>query len=399
MDKKGVGLVVVLLIVGVFGVGMGTLPVLDHHMAIQEGQPATAVVQSTDIRVTEDDDGDKSYSPIVTYEYTVDGETYTDDNVFSGGFSRSKESRSWAEGIVSRYESGEEIEVHYRPRNPSRAYVIDGGLPGSWFIGAGYAGIALLAAAYLIRQGFKRRKQRMLMEDTPTEDAESLSMGPSEITGTAVTRNGGPVAAPFTDDDCIVATYEVQEYDEDPDDDKGSWKTIEQGVRHTPFDVDDGTGSVLVRPHSEATYDLEPEDWTTIGVDSSSRGPQPVQEFIAETYLDYPSGGAGRDGDRRYKQNLIRPDESVYVFGTVQPREDGGGTDNVDNLVIRKVSEDDPRLEPMYMISDDSETDLVDRRRWALWRIPVGIVFAVAGVASLVGLFGPLIGIELPVLL
>jgi hypothetical protein len=403
MDKKGVGGVFVLLIVGVIAVAVGGIPSLSHNGAIQENERTTAVVTNTgvDMKIVEDDDGnqDKKFRPVVEYEYTVDGETYQHDNVMPGSFTRWQDSRTWASSIAGEFQEGEDIEVYYNPRDHSHAYVREGELPGSWFIGAGYALLAIAAGIWLIRVGFNRRKQRSLMEDTPTEQAESLSMGPSEVKGTALTLARDPAPAPFTDEDCVVAKWEVEEYREDSDDDGGSWHTVDSGLRLMPFYVDDGTGEIPVRPHQDATYDLEEEDWNTVSVDSASQGPSAVQSFVeGSASVGYPSGGAGKDGDRRYKQNLIKPDESIYVFGTVQPRSDGhGGTSNVDNLVIEKVDEDDPRMEPMFMISDDAETDLVTKRRWALWRIPVGIVFAVFGVGLLLGILGPSVGIQLPV--
>ncbi|PSP92521.1 hypothetical protein BRC84_05825 [Halobacteriales archaeon QS_1_68_44] len=37
---------------------------------------------------------------MVTYEYAVDGQTYTQDDVFPGGFQRYDGSRSWAANVV-----------------------------------------------------------------------------------------------------------------------------------------------------------------------------------------------------------------------------------------------------------------------------------------------------------
>jgi len=402
MDKKGLGGLVVVLVLSAFLIGIGLLPTLSHHIAVQEHQPTTATVQGTDIEITEDDDGDESYTPKVTYEYTVDGETYSSDNVFPGQFGRSSGNRGWAEDIVNDYSQGDEVEIQHSPRTPGKAYLRnDDGMPDTWWIGAAYIPVGLAAGGWYIRVGFKRRKQRELMEDTPTEEAESLSVGPSEIKGTAVMGDRTPQTAPFSDDDCVVAKYEVKEYREDNDDDGGgSWQTIEEGVRHTPFYVDDGTGSVLVRPDDDATYDLEPEDWSTTYVDSSERGPGPVQEFVQQSSeIDFPSDAGGKDHDRKYRQNPILVDESAYVFGTAQPKEDvPAGADNAERLVIQKVGEDGALMEPMFLISDDEERDLVDRRQWALWRLPVGVLFVLAGVSCAVGIFGPQYGVTLPIL-
>jgi uncharacterized membrane protein len=51
--------------------------------------------------------------------------------------------------------------------------------------------------------------------------------------------------------------------------------------------------------------------------------------------------------------------------------------------------------EPMFMISDDEEHDVVDRRRWALWRLPTDGVFLTVGFAMLLTL-APVLGLEVP---
>lgn len=402
MDKKGIGGLVIVLVVGLIAGGFGGGNALAHNGAVQENEETTGIVQSTevDMKIVEDSDGgsDKKYRPVITYTYEVDGRTYEHDNVFPGSFTRWRGAKAWAREIAAEYENGDEVTVQYNPRDNSHAYVRNDGLPGEWILGAGYAVFASIYGAVLIWQGFKRRKQRTLMKDTPSEDTESLSMGPSEIKGKAVTQDKDSLRAPFTGDDCVLAKWEIEEYSDDHDDDGGSWHTVEKDIRFTEFYVDDGTGAALVRPHEDATFELEDEDWNTINVDSSERGPQPVQQFVeSRDDIGYPSGGAGRDGDRRYKQNLIRPNEDVYVFGTVQPRDGTTGTSNVENLVIEKVGEDDPRMEPMFMISDDKEQELINARRWALWRMPVGIIFVVGGVGLVLGIAGPKIGITLPI--
>jgi len=401
MDKKGLGATAVLLLVVAMLTAFSVLPVIEHHTDVQEHEPTEATVVSTDIIVTEDDDGDESYEPVVRYRYTVDGETYTHQNVFPGSFSRSFNSRSAATDVTGQYSSGDQVTIYYSPRDNSAAYLRNDGMPDLWWLGLVTAGIALAGGWWLVKTGFERRKQRQLMEDTPTEKTQSLSVGPSEIKGTAVTADREPIPAPFSNDDAVLAKYEIKEYRESNDDDQGgSWQTSEEDVVHTPFYLDDGTGSVLVEPHDEATYDLEPEDWTEIYVDSAAKGPQPVRDFVQSVGdVGFPSNRPGTENDRKYRQNLIRDGEDVYVFGTVHPRENAtaGATDE-ERLVVRKVEDEDPLAEPMFLLSDDEEKDLVNRREWALWRLPVGIGFLVGGVAMLVGVLGPQVGVTLPIL-
>lgn len=397
MDKKGIGVVLLLLFLGIFG-AMGFVQTLQHNVDVQENEPIEATVVEADVAVQTDSDGDEEYNPVVVYQYEVDGEQYTSDNTYPGQFTRWTSSRSSAEAVVEAHPVGSDVTVYYRPGDPGRAYLTNDGWPSGWFLGVGYVVVAALGGGWLIRKGFRRWRHRNLMKNTPTEPVHALSIGPSEIKGRAVSADREPLSAPFSDDDCVVASYEIEEYDSGGD--NSGWKTVEEETLYTPFYVDDGTGKVLVEPHLETTYDLDPDDWEETYVDSSGRGPLPVRQFVErQSGLDFPSDSSGKDNDRKYRQNLIRDGESVYVFGTVHPREGEieAGAGNASRLVVRKADEDGTLSEPLYLVSDDSEKNLTQRRRWALWRAPVGGFFLIAAFTIAIGMFAPTLGLEVPV--
>jgi hypothetical protein len=395
MDTKGIAIVLFLLFASGFMI-FTSLPIADHNSSVQHNEPTTATVQSTDIyeRTTDDE---REYRPVVVYEYTVDGERHETDNVYPGQFTRWHGSRFTAEDVVEQYSPGQEVTVQYNPGDPGEAYLLNNGWPGSWYLAGGSTIAVFLGGLYFIWLGFRRWRQRTLIRDTPTEQAESLSVGPSEISGTAVATPEGAMTAPFSEEDCVLAEYEVEQYDSSGDD--SSWDTVKQGTFFCPFFLDDGTGKVLVRPHDDTTYDLDPDDWTTTYVDSSVPGPEPIQWFVENSDdLAFPSDASGTDNDRKYRQNLIRTGETAYVFGTVQPREQRNVPDdasNADRLVIEKIT-DDSMQEPMFLVSDDEQKELIDRRRFALWRAPVGGLFLVVAFAFLLLIAGPMLGIEVP---
>lgn len=401
MDTKGAGVVAILLFLTVFAFFF-TVPTLDHNSSVQHNEPTAGTIIQTDVEMRIDD-GDREYRPVVVYEYTVDGVTYREENVYPGRFERWHSSQSTAERVVNQYvegsatkASGEAVTVHYNPDRPSEAYLHNDGWPSAWYLAVGYVVVAVAGGGYFIRKGFRRWRQRHLIESTPTEQAHSLSIGPSEIKGRAVTDEGDELQAPFSEDECVVARYEIEEYDSSGDD--SSWKTLERETRFTPFYVEDETGKVLVKPHQDAMFDLDPDDWTVEYVDSSERGPQSIREFVhRHPEIDFPSDASGKHNDRKYRQNLIRTGESVYVFGTVQQRdgEVDPGASNEERLVIQKV-EDDSMREPLFLISDDKECALIERRKWALWRLPVGGLFLVAALVTFLFVFGPLLGVEMP---
>ncbi len=401
MDTYGIGVVAILLFLGVFAV-FSVAATADHHSSVQKNQDVPAEVVSVEVDQRMNDD-EIEYTPVVVYRYTVDGESYTSDNVHPGGFVRWYGSRSTAESMVDRYEEGSDVRrdgepvvAYYNPSAPDEAYLYDPGWPGGWWIAVVYSLLAVVGGGYLAREGFVLWRQRQMIKNTPTENARSLSIGPSELRGTAIPADGAGFAAPFSEDECVVADYEVEQYDDSGD--NSTWRTKEEDVLHIPFYVEDDTGRVLVRPHDDAVYDLDPDTWTETYVDSSDKGPEPVQRFLSNSTLSYPSDSSGKDNDRKYRQNLVEAGDEVYVFGTVRPRDTEYIPDeptSADRLVVEKVTDNSMR-EPMYLISDDSPTDLVGRRKWALWRLPAGGFFVLSAIAVSVYVFGPVLGLDIP---
>jgi hypothetical protein len=75
-----------------------------------------------DSYIKRDDDGDETtmYTPLVTYEYTVEGEVYTCTQVTAQGFT-STNFKSVQLKKLEEYPVGGEVEVHYDPFNPEDA--------------------------------------------------------------------------------------------------------------------------------------------------------------------------------------------------------------------------------------------------------------------------------------
>jgi len=52
----------------------------------------------------------------------------------------------------------------------------------------------------------------------------------------------------------------------------------------------------------------------------------------------------------------------------------------------------------MYLISDDKEQDLINRRKFALWRAPVGGFFIILAFAGSLIIYAPVLGLDVPIL-
>lgn len=264
-------------------------------------------------------------------------------------------------------------------------------------------GIAVLGIGGLsMKRAFTVRKRANLVEETPTEDVGSVSMGQSEVKGTARPTDEGTITAPFTDDEAIVAVWEVEEFSVTESDDGGSrkWRRMGNGADLVPFRVDDGTGQALVRPSEDAIYEIDESTEDPVYVANDQDPPPRVQTFLErddwrgddlqeEVWQlggDDEDTSGYQDGDRRYTQHLIRPEEAVYVFGVAQPRDDVSSADNAANVVFEKVPEKDADLEDMFLISDKDEDDIIQEGDKAIKWYGMGIFMAMLGFGVL--LFG-----------
>ena len=96
------------------------------------------------------------------------------------------------------------MTAQYNPETPAEACLHSSGWPDSWYFGVATALATLLGGLCPVWFGLRRWRQRTLIRDTPTEQAQSLSVGPSGAAGTAAPTPNGPMSAPFSSKDCVV---------------------------------------------------------------------------------------------------------------------------------------------------------------------------------------------------
>jgi hypothetical protein len=232
--------------------------------------------------------------------------------------------------------------------------------------------VTLVIGLALIYFGFRKWQQMRLIEDTPTSKIQSAPAGRTEIIGTA-TAADEPLQAPFTDSDCLVATYKIEEWEEEHEEEEefedhdgpgaaGQWRTIDSGTLVTPFVLDDGTGTMRVEPDPDATYAIGSEYQTQIRVQETEAVPERIASFLREhTKAQIPAGGRGStlfSEKRRYTQEIIPPGEELYVLGGTEPNEEKSG--NASQRLV--LSRDQASGE--FIISTEGESDLVSDYKW-----------------------------------
>lgn len=237
--------------------------------------------------------------------------------------------------------------------------------------------VGFLAGLGLIYWGWTRYRRYALIRDTPTSKVRSMAVGRTEIEGIALPVDES-LESPFTDEDCLYAKWEVEEYRHV--DDEWEWVSIGSGRKAVEFFLEDETGKVLVRAdRGQPDFDLSDDRETTITIDGSEQPPAPILEFITSEHegwdlVEMPDNivgdvidaavGGGRIGrssnKRRYTQTILPVEHDVYVFGSADPRP-------VEERTDRRAGANEDLLEVgpdastgLLLISDRSEDRLSD---------------------------------------
>ena len=243
-------------------------------------------------------------------------------------------------------------------------------------IGFGLVLLLFVMGLFMIYKGFDEYRVSRLIRDTATETVQSVAVGRTELAGRAIP--GHTVFhRPFTDGECVYAEYRVQEYRES--DDGSDWHTIATDAWVAPFLLADDTGRIRVEPTVTTTFEISEDNTMRITRPKGGSPPPAVREFLREV-----DGVAPEPNEkRRYEQEVIPTEASVYVLGGADQRdvEQGG---NEDRLVIRR---DD--ASGRFVVSDMAEDELASGLgRRAPLLILLGLVFSAVTLFFLLTMLG-----------
>lgn len=258
-------------------------------------------------------------------------------------------------------------------------------------LAAGLAILVSLIGIGLVRYGLDRGRMAYRILSTSTSETSELSSGFVEVKGQIAEAAGENLVSPFGQDECVVADWEVEEWDEHGENEY--WVTEAAGVQAVPFYLKDDGGRVLVdfdgsaagNPGDATAVETTGENLirrsidgeeTTVEVGVSGDDPPPahIRRFVeSHDTVSERSGSitnaldvGNAHGDRRYTESRLAAGDQVYVLGQYD-----GATDAI------TVPDDDPLL-----IADKSEWKLVG------WRAVVALVSALVGLALLATVAG-----------
>jgi len=292
-------------------------------------------------------------------------------------------------------------------------------------------GLVFLVGFLVMRTGIRRFQTGRLIKNTAPEKVRSVAIGRTELRGKA--RDAGVIFdQPFTDGKCLYYSYAVKQYVETVEEDEDgnrekerTWETTSSHRLAAPFNLDDGTGEILVVANAGADFQIsdantftETFNGRTIppgyrkNVDTSVDISDAISEGVEwdphnlavkiESKLpfgsipgtgnevkprnsgspkqpDYSTSSTrGRILKRRITQTVLPVDEDVYAYGAARQRKDPQGS-NEQRLIIQ--GDDDTGR---FIVSDKGEDDLSSTyTRWGLIFLIIGLAISAASVGLL----------------
>jgi hypothetical protein len=286
---------------------------------------------------------------------------------------------------------------------------------------------------WLFFDGFKKWRRKRLIENIPTSKIRSMAMGLVELQGKA-TEWIYKLKGPLSGRDCVFYKYLIERYERRGK--SSSWvKVADGGSVDNLFHLDDGTGKVLINPR-RAEINLDQPDFSFESGLFGGDIPSNLVNFLDQNNIRYQTWfGKQR---MRFREWYICANDQVYVLGSVAKNEsfvsdfkmklnerlreikakpeemmkldnDGDGTVSIDEWqqAVAKMKEemleeqlkhpeqaqetnfviDKGQEETIFIISEKSEKDLLERLNWqSLAEIIGGAILASGCIVGLIKL-------------
>jgi len=198
--------------------------------------------------------------------------------------------------------------------------------------------VPAVAAVPLLWGGFHFIRLKRRIENTPTSKVRSVAMGLVEVHGR--TQRLYALVAPMTQSACVW--YRLRKYRKYKN---NNWKLVKEvNSSHVPFQVDDGTGRVIVDP---------------AGSTVKSR----VQQtgFPGQSPLTFTAFDSGYGEEEKWIEEVIYEGTSLYILGYAQPLREGRMSLRERAMIkLRQL-----KLDPQAMHRYDTDGDgVIDETEW-----------------------------------
>lgn len=189
--------------------------------------------------------------------------------------------------------------------------------------------LALVAVLALLAWAMAWRR-RHAIEGTPTSRIATAAQGWVELHGVGRPIDINPLHSPVSGMPCLWYHYQVERRSSD-----NKWESVEQDRSHASFVLDDGSGTCLVDPEGAEVITRHCRRWT--------------------------------QGDYRYVEWTLRPDDRLYVLGHFSTRHPAQGLDARAEVgaLLAEWKRDAAGLLRRFDLNRDGR---LDEREWTLAR-------------------------------
>ena len=188
--------------------------------------------------------------------------------------------------------------------------------PGFYFVL--WAGSAILTLVFLFL-GFRTLIRARIIAHTPTARLRSAAQGFNEIEGSGRAIDGHPLYSPLSFTPCLWFDMSIERLESNGKNRR--WVTVERQRSDAVFRVDDGSGEAFVDPDHARVIPHHHRRWRERG---GRRG------WSTGTFV-----GFGGD-THRYTEQMLLPDEPLYVLGWLETRGHGNSGGNDHDLIEQR---------------------------------------------------------------
>jgi hypothetical protein len=200
-------------------------------------------------------------------------------------------------------------------------FVFGLGMGGYWFI-----------------QGMRLWLRKREILNRPLSNVKSVAMGDAELCGEVEAIK--LLKAPYSGADCVYCEYKV----EVPN--KNGWREVEHGTKSLIFNLNDGSGRILVNPEGAQYF-----------------GEITYQQVMTESMLS----------KRRYTERVVKPGQRIFLEGYVSTIKQVVNGRTEEGCIVSRGGEE------AFLLSSYSEEGLLAQLGW---KIPLQVV---GGGAMLLG--------------
>lgn len=216
--------------------------------------------------------------------------------------------------------------------------------------------VTIAALIGLIWLMFRRLGHYRLITGTPTALIRSASQGYTELKGTAVAYDSGPIYSPLTGLQCLWYRFRISERESDSDN-KVRWNVRRSESSEALFKIQDSTGECVVDPEKAEVSAKVSRTWYS--------NEMTVHEAVMANNINGYAASLGLGGNRyKYEEWLIVDGEPLYVLG--QFRSQGNGRERLDEKRERQriIKEWKQRPEQMVERFDTNGDGKIDMQEW-----------------------------------